>query len=166
MPPAAYLPGVTFAPVRSQRAEPAERGEVIEILNRALDQGDLPLADYDHRIAAVGSATYTSELVAQLGDLPAEYAWLPVTALAPPPPPALGRSGRAALILGIVSLPTSFCIVGAVFGIAAVVLSLRAERRPGLSPAMLGRVFGIVGVALSIAALAALVFALNSPAGP
>ena len=140
---------------------------MIGLLNRALEQGDLPTPEYDHRIAAVGSATYTSELLDQLRDLPPEYAWLPAAAVAPTPaPPAAGRAGRLSLILGIVSLPTAFCVVGAAFGIAAVVLSMRVDRPRGLSPAMLGRVFGIIGVALSLASLAVLIVALNSPMGP
>lgn len=155
--------GPIFALVKDQRVANDERTEVIGLLNRALERGDLPLDAYDHRIAAVGSATYVSELVTQLDDLPPEYAWLPAAAVAPP---VTARSGKAALILGILSVPTSFCIIGAVLGVAAVVLSLRGERQPGLSSAMLGRVFGIVGIALSLAAAAALVFALTTPMGP
>jgi uncharacterized protein DUF1707 len=152
--------------VRDERVTGAERSEVLEVLTRALDQGDLAMSDYDRRVVAVGSATYTSELLTQLADLPPEYAWLPPTAVAPPPAPAVAGAGRGALILGILSLPTSFCVFGGILGGIAIFLSLRGERRPGFSPALLGRVFGIVGVALSIAALIALIFALNNPIGP
>ena len=144
----------------------AERAEVLAELTRALDRGDLALDDYDHRVAAVSTATYTSELLAQLNDLPPEYAWLPPTAVAPPPQPGMAGAGRGALILGILSLPTSFCIFGGILGVIAIFLSLRGERARGFSPAMLGRVFGIVGVAMSIAAVVALIFALNKPTSP
>ena len=134
-----------------------DRVEVIGLLNRALEQGDLPLGDYDHRVAAVGSATYLSELLTQLRDLPPEYAWLPPAAVAPPP-----RSGRAALVLGLLSLPASFCVVGGLLGVAAVIMSLRGERTRGLSANLLARVFGIVGVIMSIGAAASLVIFLTA----
>ena len=141
-----------------------DRTEVIGLLNRALEHGELPISDYDHRIVAVGTATYASELLAQLRDLPPEYAWLPPAAIAPPAPPA--KSGRAALIVGLLSLPTSFCLFGGLLGVLAVVLSLRGERTPGLSADLMGRVFGIVGVIMSIGAGAALVVFLTSDTSP
>lgn len=144
----------------------AERLEVLDLLNRALDAGDVALGDYDRRVAAVGSATYTSELVAQLIDLPPEYAWLPLTAVAPPARRPMAGADRGALILGILSLPTSFCVFGGVLGIIAIFLSRRGARTRGFSPALLGRVFGIIGVALSIAALISLIFVLNKPTSP
>jgi hypothetical protein len=152
--------------VKDERVTGAERTEVLEMLTRALDQGDLAISDYDRRVVAVGSATYTSELLTPLSDLPPEYAWLPPTAVAPPAAPPVTGAGRGALILGLLSLPTSFCVFGGILGVIAVFLSLRGERQPGFSPALLGRVFGIVGIALSIAALIALIFALNKPTSP
>ncbi|MFG1604416.1 DUF1707 domain-containing protein [Actinoplanes sp. NPDC049265] len=152
--------------MRDERVTGAERSEVLAVLTRALDQGDLAMSDYDGRVAAVGSATYTSELLAPLADLPPEYAWLPSTAVAPPAAPPVTGAGRGALILGILSLPTSFCVVGGILGAIAIFLSLRGERRRGFSPALLGRVFGIVGVALSVAALITLIVALNKPTSP
>ncbi|HET6532375.1 MAG TPA: DUF1707 domain-containing protein [Actinoplanes sp.] len=146
--------------MRDERVSVAERSEVIALLTTALDEGRLDLAGYDARIAAVGAATYASELAAQLSDLPPEYAWRPPAAVLP----ATRRgSGRAALILGILSLPTAFCVAGGVLGIVAIVLSFRGDRPRGLSAALYGRVFGIVGVVLSLGALFSLVAAQQTP---
>jgi Domain of unknown function (DUF1707) len=148
--------------MKDPRVTGTDRTEVIALLNRALDEGHLTLSEYDSRVIAVGTATYASELVGQLEDLPPEFAWLPIAIVAPPPesrPEA--RSGRAALVLGLLSLPTSFCLLGGVLGLIAVVLSLRRPRRPGWSPALIGRVFGIVGMVLSIGAVLALIMALD-----
>jgi hypothetical protein len=150
--------------VRDDRIATAERTEVIALLGRALDDGRLTLGQHDARVAAVGAATYGSELAAQLSDLPPEYAWLPPAAVVPSAPRA--GAGRAALVLGIVSLPTSFCVLGGLLGIVAIVLSFRGERPRGLSPALIGRVFGIVGLVLSLGALFALIYALNTSVGP
>jgi hypothetical protein len=153
--------------MRDQRVGSADRAEVVGRLARALEADHLTLADHDARIVAVGTATYASQLMDQLGDLPPEYAWLPAAAIAPPPPDARRRSpGRAALVFGILSLPTSFCVVGGVLGVIAVVLSFRGERRRGFGPALAGRVLGIVGVVLSLAALYALVTALRQGTAP
>jgi len=149
--------------MRDVRVATAERSEVIGLLTRALDEGHLDLDRYDARVAAVGTATFTSELVAQLDDLPPESAWLPPTAVVPSG--ARPGSGRAALVLGILALPTSFCVLGGVLGIVAIVLS-RGDRPRGLNPALVGRVFGIVGVVLSLGALFGLIYAMNNSVGP
>ena len=79
----------------------------------------------------------------------------------PPATTVTPRSGRAALILGIASIPLAFCFVGALLGLAAITLSLRGPRRPGVSPALAGRVLGIIGVLLSAAAALAMITALH-----
>ena len=73
---------------------------------------------------------------------------------------------RSEVIARLLSVPASFCVVGGILGIVAIVLSLRGERRPGFTPALVGRVFGIVGVVLSLGALFALIYALNNSLGP
>ena len=145
--------------MRDQRVSTAERTEVLALLSRAVDEGHLATDQYHGRVAAVGTATYTSQLIGPLGDLPPEYAWLPPTA------PASSTPGRAALVLGVLSLPTSFCLFGGLLGAIAIVLSLRGERPAGMSAALFGRVFGIVGVILAIGALIALIYALSNPLG-
>ena len=149
--------------MRDERVTTAERSEVIALLGRALDDGHLAVDEHDSRVVAVGTATYTSDLLRTLADLPPRYAWLPPAAVAPARPTG---SGRAALIVGLLSVPASFCIVGGILGVVAIVLSLRGGRRPGLTPALVGRVFGIVGVVLSLGAAFALVYALNNSVGP
>ena len=139
----------------------AHRTEVIDLLSRALGEGGLPLDEYDRRVAAVGAATYASQLSAQLGDLPAGYAWSPHAFPPPVTPHPPHASGRTALILGIVSLPLSMCLVGGILGMLAVVYSRRGPAARGFGPAMIGRVFGIVSILLSLGAGLALVFALR-----
>jgi hypothetical protein len=118
-------------------------------------------------VIAVGTATYASELLDQLGDLPPEYAWLPAAAIAAPAGAGRTRArGRAALVLGLLSLPTSFCVLGGLLGAAAVVLSLRSPRRAGWGAALVGRVLGIVGIVLSLGALVALMVARGGNTGP
>jgi len=145
--------------MRDQRVSTAERTEVLALLSRAVDEGHLATDQYHGRVAAVGTATYTSQLIAPLGDLPPEYAWLPPSAAAPT------TAGKAALIFGVLSVPTSFCLLGGVLGAIAIVLSLRGERPAGMSAALFGRVFGIIGVILAAGALIALIYALNYPMG-
>jgi hypothetical protein len=138
----------------------AQRTEVIDLLSRALDEGGLPLDEYDRRVAAVGAATYVSELAAQLDGLPAGFEWSPHAFPPPVAPHPVKSSGTTALILGIVSLPLSMCLVGWIFGILAILYSRRGPAR-GFGAAMIGRVFGIVGILLSLGAGLALLFALN-----
>lgn len=147
-----------------QRVANDQRAEVIGLLTRALDGDRLDLADYDRRVAAVGTATYVSELSAQVADLAPEFTWHPHAAAPPVTPHPAGNTGRAALVLGLVSLPMSLCLLGWVFGILAFVFSRRAPR--GAGPALFGRVFGVVGIVLSVGAGIAVASTLrNHPAG-
>jgi len=139
----------------------AQRTEVLDLLSRALDQGRLPLVEYDRRVVAVGSATYAGELAAQLGGLPPGFDWSPHALPPPVTPPAVPRSGTAALVLGIVSLPLSVCLVGWIFGILAILYSRRGPAN-GFRPALIGRVLGIVGILLSVGAGLALLFLQKS----
>jgi hypothetical protein len=140
--------------MRDERVGTAERTEVVDALNRAMDEGHLALDEYDRRIAAVGTATYTSELLAQVGDLPPRFGWAPRGRAATPAPPARPGYARAALILGAASMPLSMCLVGWVFGILAIHYGRRAGAT-GSAAALIGKVFGVVGVVLSIGAGAA-----------
>jgi Domain of unknown function (DUF1707) len=146
---------------QDQRVGTAERSQVLGLLGDAHEAGLLPTGEYDSRVAAVGSATYASQLRLQVSDLPPAYTWSERAAPAPEPSPA---AARIALILGLASIPLSVCVVGGVLGVLAVVASRNAGR--GVGPALLGRIFGLVGAALSVAALIALVYALNRPMGP
>jgi hypothetical protein len=147
------------------RAGNAQRTEVIDLLSRALEVGALPLGEYDRRVAAVGSASYVSELTAQFEGLPPEFGWSPHAFPPPVTPRPVKSSAMTALILGIVSLPLSMCLVGWIFGILAILYSRRGPAK-GFGAAMIGRVFGIVGIVLSLGAGLALWYALRHRVGP
>ena len=141
----------------NQRADAAHRADALAALSRALDDGRLPVGEYDSRVAAIGSATYVPELAAQAQ----QFGWQPPS----PSPAAAAPYGKIALVLGILSVPFAVCLVGLILGGLAIVYSVRAhETRFG--PAMIGRVFGIIGVALSLAAGSALIYALTHSLGP
>ncbi|MGA5299183.1 DUF1707 SHOCT-like domain-containing protein [Nucisporomicrobium flavum] len=146
--------------MRDERIGTVHRTQVIDLLNQALTEGSLPEPDYDARIVAVGSATYASDLLAQVQDLPPRLQWDP-RAAAPPTPPDR-NAGRGALILGLLAVPLSFCLIGGLLGVAAIVLSTRGRGAHGVGPALIGRVLGIVSVVLTIGAVAALVVAARS----
>jgi len=142
------------------RVDSAQRSEALGVLTQALDEGRLPLAEYDTRVAAVGSATYLSELLAQTR----EYGWHP----AAPAPGKPSPYGRVALILGLLAVPAAFCLTGWIFGILAIAYSVRAARAgaSGFGTALVGRVLGILGIVLSLGAAAALYYALTHSLGP
>jgi hypothetical protein len=142
---------------RDQRVGHAERTQVLGLLGNAYEAGLLPVGDYDARVAAVGTASYASQLSLQVSDLPPAYAWG-----RPAEPPR--ASGRIALILGIASVPLSVCLIGGILGLLAVIASRGAGR--GVTPALIGRIFGIVGIALALAAAFALIYASRARLGP
>jgi hypothetical protein len=147
-----------------ERVGNEQRAEVIDLLTRALTGEGLALDEYDRRVVAVGTATYASQLQAQVRDLPAEYGWRPHVLASPVVPPRPVRSyGKTALVLGVLSVPLSLCLIGWVFGILAVLYSRRG-RPKGFGPALIGRAFGIIGIVLSIgAALAVFFVSRHSP---
>jgi hypothetical protein len=146
--------------MKDERIGTVHRTQVIDLLNQALAEGRVPESDYDTRIVAVSTATYASDLLAQVQDLPPSLQWDPRNA-APPAPPDR-NAGRAALILGLFAVPMSFCLIGGLLGVVAIVLSTRGRGAHGVGPALMGRVLGILSVVLSLGAAAALVFAARS----
>ncbi|OJF10162.1 DUF1707 SHOCT-like domain-containing protein [Couchioplanes caeruleus] len=146
--------------MKDERIGTVHRTQVIDLLNQALAEGHLPEPAYDSRIVAVSTATYASDLLAQVQDLPPRLQWDPRNAAPPTPPDA--SAGRGALALGLISVPLSFCLIGGILGIVAIVLSTRGRGAHGVGPALIGRVLGITSVVLSLGALAALIFAARS----
>jgi hypothetical protein len=146
------------------RAGNDQRAEVLDRLTRALDTRTLAMDEYDRRVAAVGTATYVAELVAQLRDLPPEYGWQPHPVATPIAPKGGTRPGRTALILGILSVPFSMCLVGGIVGILAILYSRHGPAR-GFGAAMIGRVLGIVGILLSAGAGFAMWYAFTHRLG-
>lgn len=143
--------------MKDERIGTVHRTQVIEQLSHALGEGLLTMEQYDTRVVSVSTATYASDLLAQVQDLPPRLQWDPRNA-APATPPNR-NAGRTALILGIASVPMSFCLLGWLLGIAAIVMSTRGRGAHGVGPALIGRVLGIVSIVLSIGAVIALLFA-------
>lgn len=150
--------------MKDERIGTVHRTQVIDLLNQALTEGRLREPDYDGRIVAVSTATYASDLLAQVQDLPPRLQWDPRNA-APPEPPDR-NAGRGALVLGIMAVPLSFCLIGGILGIVAIVLSTRGSGAHGVGPALIGRVLGILSVVLTVGAVVALIVAARSPLGP
>ncbi|MFI5493630.1 DUF1707 domain-containing protein [Actinoplanes sp. NPDC051859] len=146
--------------MKDERIGTVHRTQVIDLLNQALAEGHLPETNYDTRIVAVSTATYASDLLAQVQDLPPRLQWDPRNA-APPTPPDR-NAGRGALALGIASVPLSFCLIGGILGIVAIVLSTRGRGAHGVGPALIGRVLGITSVVLSLTAVIALIIAARA----
>jgi hypothetical protein len=149
-----------------QRVGTAQRSQVLELLGRAFEEGYLDAGEYEQRVFHTTSARTVGELVGQVSDLPAQFQWSPDQ-----PPPATTTtttttatarrasdthaSSVASLVLAIMSVPLAICYgIGALFGIAAVVLS-----RPGLrtgdnyGKALAGLVVGILGILCSVSIL-------------
>jgi hypothetical protein len=146
--------------MKDERIGTVHRTQVIGLLGQALDEGLLTTGQHDARVVAVSTATYASDLLGQVQDLPPRLQWDPRIAA---PPTAPNRSaGRTSLILGLFSIPMAFCVLGWIPGIAAIVMSTKGSGARGVGPALLGRVLGIIGVVLSIGALLALLFAYTS----
>ncbi|BCJ56475.1 hypothetical protein Asp14428_79500 [Actinoplanes sp. NBRC 14428] len=150
--------------MKDERIGTVHRTQVIDLLNQALAEGHLSESGYDTRIVAVSTATYASDLQAQIQDLPPRLQWDPRNA-APPTPPDRS-AGRGALILGLMAVPLSFCLIGGLLGIVAIILSTRGRGAHGVGPALIGRVLGIISIVLSLGAVAALIFAARTELGP
>jgi hypothetical protein len=150
--------------MKDERIGTVHRTQVIDQLSTAFGEGLLTTEQYDSRVVAVSTATYASDLLATVQDLPPRLQWDPRNA-APPTPPNR-NAGRTALILGVVSVPLSFCLLGWILGIAAIVMSTRGRGAAGVGPALIGRVLGIISVVLSIGAALALLFARSSSTSP
>ena len=146
--------------MKDERIGTVHRTQVIDLLSQALDEGLLTTPQYDARVVAVSTATYASDLLSQVQDLPPRLQWDP--RIAAPPTAPNRNAGRTALILGLFSIPMAFCVVGVVPAIAAIVMSTRGSGARGAGPALFGRVLGIISVVLSIGALLALYFARSS----
>ena len=150
--------------MKDERIGTVHRTQVIGKLSQAFGEGLLSTEQYDGRVVSVSSATHASDLLAQVQDLPPRLHWDP-RAAAPATPPNR-NAGRTALILGVAAVPLSFCLLGWIAGIAAIVMSTRGNGAHGVGPALIGRVLGIVSVVLSIGAGLSLAFALNSGTSP
>lgn len=64
-------------PATQERVGTVERGTVLDLLSRALQEGYLELGEYDTRITAVHSARTVGDLMGQVADLPPAFRWPP-----------------------------------------------------------------------------------------
>lgn len=165
-------------PATQERVGTVERGTVLDLLSRALQEGYLELGEYDTRITAVHSARTVGDLMGQVADLPPAFRWppqplpvvggpvagAPVGAVVTPYPAPVGGfvtphparetshgMAIASAVLGSISLVTAFCSgIGVVFGIVAVVLAIRPMKAKDKT-ARVGMALGLAGIALSAA---------------
>jgi hypothetical protein len=154
--------------MEDQRVGNQQRTQVLDLLSAALEQGYLTLEEYEERMAAVSTAKTASVLHSQVTDLPAQFRWDPrVTTQRPDP--GLGSKPHAdgnvrtfaitSLVLGIASIPLALCLVGWLFGIAAIFFSIPGSKgASGWSKALVGRVLGIIGIVLSGGVIAIVIF--------
>jgi len=88
----------------------------------------------------------------------------PDTAPVPPPPPAPVRTGlaTAALVLGILAIPTTVICVGPLLGLLAVILGIIAVVRAGSQPQLHGGMArGVTGIALGALSIVLFPLALS-----
>jgi hypothetical protein len=145
----------------NERVGTAHRTQVLDLLGQAFEEGYLDAAEFEHRVLTATSAKTAGELAAQVSDLPAQFRWSPQRQQPAPdvtrPPAATNThvTSTTSLVLAIISVPMALCFgVGALFGIAALILSrpgLRAGTNYGKS--LTGLVVGSVGILFSLAFL-------------
>lgn len=139
-----------------ERVGTAQRGAVLELLGRALEEGYLDLDEYEIRLQRVTEGKTVAALQAQLADLPPQFRWVPGQAIPKSSRERAKESARtmaiASIALGAAAIPTSVCLgAGVIPGIAALLFARRAlQEEEGRGKAITGLVLGIVGIALSI----------------
>jgi hypothetical protein len=143
--------------MEDERVGNEQRTQVLELLTAALEQGYITLDEYEQRMAPVNTAKTASVLSGQVADLPPQFRWDPRTAARQQPAVSRIRDDNVrtfavtSLALGAASIPLSLCLVGWLFGIAAIFLSVPGSKgASGWSKALVGRVLGIIGIVLSI----------------
>lgn len=144
------------------RVSDAERESVVAHLSAAVAEGRLTLDEFSERSQLAYASRTWGELAHLVNDLPAP----PVAGVTPAAavPAAAGQAGKlplAALIVGIISIPLTFCaVLGGIAGSVAIVLGIaalrhRGERAPGeRGMALAGLLCGSFGVLLQGAIIA------------
>jgi hypothetical protein len=154
--------------MEDERVGNHQRTQVLELLSAALEQGYLTLEEYEQRMTVVTAAKTMSELHDQVADLPAQFRWDP---RATAQRPDAGQGSRphtddnvrtfaiTSLVLGIASIPLTFCLVGWLLGIAAIFFSVPGSKgASGWSKAFVGRVLGILGIIVQVGVIAIVIF--------
>jgi hypothetical protein len=139
-----------------ERVGNAQRGAVLDLLGRALEEGYLDLDEYEARLQRVTEGKTVAALHAQVADLPPQFRWDHNGSIPKSRQERAKESANAmavaSIALGVAAIPTSLCFgAGAIPGIAALFFARRALRQEdGRGKAITGLVLGIVGTALSI----------------
>jgi hypothetical protein len=141
------------------RVSDADRESIVARLNQATAEGRLTIEEFSERTRQAYACRTWGELNRVVWDLPAPTGSYPVVygrgGYGPQPPPA-ARAGGAplvSLVLGVLSLPATFCVpVGPVISISAIVTGVVGLREPvnrgmavsGIALGGLGLIFQIV----------------------
>jgi hypothetical protein len=147
-----------------QRVGHAQRTAVLELLNRALEEGYLELHEYEIRLPLITQAKTVRALYAQVADLPPQFRWNPHQL--PPAGPEERRRERAStealvsLIISAIAVPSTLCLgAGGILGLVGAVFGVRALRDGG-SPAqaITGIGLGLLSMALGLLVVAITMF--------
>ncbi|MET7420992.1 DUF1707 and DUF4190 domain-containing protein [Dactylosporangium sp. NPDC005555] len=144
------------------RVSDADRESVVAHLSAAVAEGRLTLEEFSERAQLAYASRVWGELAHLVGDLPAPP--IADTTPAAAVSTAAGQASKlplAALIVGITSIPLTFCaVLGGVAGLVAIVLGIVALRKgdqgvPGQrGMALAGLLCGLFGVVLQGAMIA------------
>ncbi|BBH70442.1 hypothetical protein ACTI_71270 [Actinoplanes sp. OR16] len=147
------------------RVSDADRETIVARLNQATAEGRLSIEEFSERTRQAYACRTWGELSRVVWDLPAHTGTHPVVygRTAPPPPPSPnGGAPLVALVLGVLSLPATFCVpVGPFLSIGAIisgVIGLRSPVNRGMAVAGIG--LGALGLIFQIVFI--LFFAFSS----
>jgi hypothetical protein len=140
------------------RVSDADREAIVARLNQATAEGRLTIEEFSERTRQAYACRTWGELTRVVWDLPVPTGSYPVVygrnahRAAPPPPVQAGGAPLVSLVLGVLSLPATFCVpVGPVISLAAIitgVFGLRVHHNRGMAVA--GIALGALGLLFQI----------------
>ena len=150
------------------RVSDADREAIVARLNQATAEGRLSIEEFSERTRQAYACRTWGELSRVVWDLPAPTGSYPVVYGAParragpPPPPTTGGAPLVALVLGVLSLPATFCVpVGPVLSIGAIVSGILGLRSP-VNRGMAATGIALGGLALILQIVFLLFFAFST----